>query len=1445
MESKFGYRVILAILLLTLIAPSTQVQGGVAPTVALSHSTVEAVSTVTEVNNLLEEQNETGYLLVFPVPTLEEAQKSAIAADAVVYFRSMLQPALEKLRQLEAEGKIARIEEDIEAWGIKVWLTALGSPQDLRDIPNIAEIRALEESAVCSASPASAAREVLQAAQAQKTLPAPSPTIQAQAVAGAAAPTIRVYISSYVSYGTQYSYIHGGTAPNIPVTIRVETKDGDIVVEKTVISSSYSSYSLSPSWRTCEGYGWTLAAGQKIIVTANGYTAVMQIPVIQATANADADIVQGQTAPYRDMMVGVRPTNTICEYQYYTATVKSAQDGTFQFNLAAQGGFDHSGSVSLYVYDSNKNYVYTPLIMPRIAVRLWQKYVNGYVSRPGSYIMVKLRRNGGLLAQQEVVADASGYFSLYFTDMQANDRIEIESNGQVIMSYDIAPQNNILVDWQNGRITGATTPGRIVKGSTYLYCGGSYNSACDASAANVSGNFTLLLPSAMLLRDSPDIQIYDSQGHYQYEYSYYSPYVQYTVYPNGNTSSYSYVSGYWYPGYTTVNIRVYDGATVEAVYTPTVSSKYLSYSVYVNRLLPAGRRIEVTDGIHTRNLTVQTMTARLNSANDLAIGIAPVGRLLDVWGWHYNPDDTYYWGYYAEQLCNVPVNSDGSYQTSLSTAYRSWLAQDYLEITSYESDGDRLKVYGYDLRINVQPYSGAGMYIQGARPNKEQPVTVEVRDAGGTLRGSNTDSDIPDAWYYAYFGFLPQVGDRIWVVNGAHIASFTIPPLTVNESAAENRLYGVGPASKTVYPFLYLNGRGIYWRTNAQVQSGGAYSASFDRIYPTSNYSYGCGQTTVGGCRQSGIAYYSDIGYLYTLWRPSPAVAGTDKYDTGSNDNVPEQASWYIATQPHTFHARNDIDWVAYNVQSANVGRVHSFQTLNLGDIARTSLYLYDSDRTTLLATYTGPDDAGVIRWTPTHAGLHYIKITPRSYYGSMVQQASVNPSSVTGGGGGSTDYYYCGATYDFRVRVEAEWTALIYMNGDSDLGLWAGMARSALQRAVKNLTNVNVVLLWDGTDTTTGDTWRYLVQANDADYQDGENRWYMGELNLGDGNVLAGFLQWGMERYPANHYYVVIADHGLGHSGLSWDFNSYPGENAGGKTKNFANSDRLEPLELREALQRVTQNGARRIDILHYDACLMGLWEHAYQVKDFANYLIFSQNEGWSVFAFDRYVRALIGHDTRAVASEIARLYSERVIEEEKPYTISVIALGQMATLRQTVDQLSTLLETNMNTYKQQIQTARNVAQHLDSNADVALTEQDSYLDLYDFAKKVKEQIANVNIQNAATAVQNAVQQSVAVEYHQAGIAQDREGKSIQVNLLNTHGLSTYFPVQSGRLFSIYAGGQMFQTTTDSKWDEALIKYYGAMGLPPTLEDPDDINPWIWRPDIPTIYLPMVLKSR
>ena len=169
----------------------------------------------------------------------------------------------------------------------------------------------------------------------------------------------------------------------------------------------------------------------------------------------------------------------------------------------------------------------------------------------------------------------------------------------------------------------------------------------------------------------------------------------------------------------------------------------------------------------------------------------------------------------------------------------------------------------------------------------------------------------------------------------------------------------------------------------------------------------------------------------------------------------------------------------------------------------------------------------------------------------------------------------------------------MLYLAGDNDLSYAMEEAIERLESAVIP-ANVQVLVLFDGYMTNYSS--KFLVQPG-GEYTLGVNKWFLGETNTGDPKTLSDFVTWGRENYPADYYYVSIASHGRGTSGLAEDETN--GE------------DPLTPAELYHAFDVATDSGQWKIDVLHYDACLMNLLENAFEVQDFARYWISLQNLG------------------------------------------------------------------------------------------------------------------------------------------------------------------------------------------------------------------------------------------
>jgi hypothetical protein len=388
------------------------------------------------------------------------------------------------------------------------------------------------------------------------------------------------------------------------------------------------------------------------------------------------------------------------------------------------------------------------------------------------------------------------------------------------------------------------------------------------------------------------------------------------------------------------------------------------------------------------------------------------------------------------------------------------------------------------------------------------------------------------------------------------------------------------------------------------------------------------------------------------------------------------------------------------------------------------------------------------------------------------------------------------------------------------------------------------VVVLFDG--DRTNDSWRLIPQPNN-NYTLGVNRWYLGEVNTGDPQTLTDLVSWAIANYPSRNIYLAIADHGRGTTGVAWDDTS--------------NRDSLSPSELRSALNSATNSGQIKIDIVHFDTCLMAMLEDAYQLKDLARYMVASENLGWSVFAYNQYINPITGRALEVdlgspygplvgqvtdettplqLATYIADSYHNHPALEDMPRTISVTDLSRAASVRAKLDALAALLRLNINTYKDNIKNTRTNLQKFDSRDYYRITQDDEYVDLYHMAEKLKSFIPDATLQAAAQELMGAISSYVVVEHHKSGIWSGNE--DIYWNLDNAHGVSIYFPPKSGTTdYNRYIDHTTFRMTIDSQWDDFLQDYFSVMGLPP-----DDIADPGLPPMLTTtfyIHLPVIQR--
>jgi hypothetical protein len=364
-------------------------------------------------------------------------------------------------------------------------------------------------------------------------------------------------------------------------------------------------------------------------------------------------------------------------------------------------------------------------------------------------------------------------------------------------------------------------------------------------------------------------------------------------------------------------------------------------------------------------------------------------------------------------------------------------------------------------------------------------------------------------------------------------------------------------------------------------------------------------------------------------------------------------------------------------------------------------------------------------------------------------------------------------------------WTVMLYLNAeDPNFESILTQYREDIEAFIGGKTGyLTVTILYDGPDNGSGPsgTTRYVVQPN-GNYTPGTNEWDRGELNMGHPDTLANFVSWSMDQYPADHYYLAVDDHGDGVYGISTDATS--------------NNDQLTPPDLYAALKIATHNGNRKIDIFDFEACLMGLAENAYDLREWVDYVVFFQQISWGIDTYPVYFGDLAATDTPLdVGRRIIDRYYAQASADGYPHTISLIDTGQMVGVRDAVTSFGdTIRATDTLDQRNAVTSARDNSQAFAADVDATNPIRAEYIDLWDLADN-----ASGLAPAQAAAVKSAVGAAVVHERHASG------GVSGYIwDHSDVHGLSIYYPTtQSSSAFGDYAS--RYRMSQDGGWDEFL----------------------------------------
>jgi len=322
------------------------------------------------------------------------------------------------------------------------------------------------------------------------------------------------------------------------------------------------------------------------------------------------------------------------------------------------------------------------------------------------------------------------------------------------------------------------------------------------------------------------------------------------------------------------------------------------------------------------------------------------------------------------------------------------------------------------------------------------------------------------------------------------------------------------------------------------------------------------------------------------------------------------------------------------------------------------------------------------------------------------------------------------------------------------------------------------------GYDTSNGDwtgTRRYFVTPDDdPDIIHSTLLEDMGEVDMGDPNVLREFIEWGKQNYPANRFAVIVWNHGSG-----WRTASSTSQEEDILTKAVSiddtNGSRIETGDLPQALDTTP-----RLDLVAFDASLMQMTEVVYETRNTAGVIVGSEESPpGSGYPYHRWLSRLAASPTMSADSLGTAIVSEYVdfYAGLREVTQSAIATDRIGDVVTAASQLADALIPHAVSDAAALASARNAAE------SYAFAE---YKDLLSYSREVSLRVNDPAVQAASTALETALSQAVIYEAHTGASVAD------------SHGLAIWVPDDTGyaQRRSSYA---QLQFAVNSDWDEWL----------------------------------------
>ena len=344
----------------------------------------------------------------------------------------------------------------------------------------------------------------------------------------------------------------------------------------------------------------------------------------------------------------------------------------------------------------------------------------------------------------------------------------------------------------------------------------------------------------------------------------------------------------------------------------------------------------------------------------------------------------------------------------------------------------------------------------------------------------------------------------------------------------------------------------------------------------------------------------------------------------------------------------------------------------------------------------------------------------------------------------GHNNYY---ASADEEIP---EWGFYVYMAGDNTLYNELTDDLNEMKMVGSN-DNLEIVALTD--KISDNDSHMYhVLKHNLVEYNLSEvNSTWQNELDMGEGDTLRDFLIWASNEFPAKRKILIIWNHGSGWEKVAEDGNSF-----------------LTVPEINNSISEYREiTDEEPFTLIGFDACLMGMFEIMYELKEHAEMIHGSEAyeplEGWTYNNLLYKLKNNLNNEDLAynVVNDYVESYRNGSVYTSYSVTASVVSSNNLEYLWNELDNFSSEVNSILPLFKEELINARSNTQRFDQNPN--------YRDLYDLTEKIEKEIPVLSVKEASKSLRKSINKTV--------IFEDHWKKPEKLNVERANGMTIYFP--------------------------------------------------------------------